>query len=200
MNRERQFDRVVVVINGAFGVGKTTVSQLLRKRLGRSREFDPERIGYVLRRLPAAVPFSSAALDDYRNSAAWRTSAVWVAGLLSRIARPLIMPMALDAAHLNPIRDGLTAVGCHVVHFCLVASERTVHARLAARGVSPGSEAGRWVYPRASLACRTHAAPEYARHIDTERVTPDRIVDQIVALLRDGDSHTTTIDGTPRIA
>ena len=177
--------REVVLINGAFGVGKSTVARQLHARLEGSRQFDPEQIGYVLRRLPAAVPFSSAHLDDYRESATWRALTTRVASALSWIARPLIVPMALDITHLQLIRSGLADRGCRVIHVCLVASEQVVHGRLAGRGVSPSSAEGQWVYPRALAACRAHVDAQYARHIDTDAATPPEIVERIIAILRE---------------
>jgi hypothetical protein len=104
----------------------------LRARFSGSRRFDWERIGYVVGRLPAVLPLSAVALDDYRNSGVWLTLSVRIAALLSRIAR----------------------IG------------------LAALGVSPTSDEGRWVYPRALTACRDRERAENIRNasIRTERV------------------------------
>ncbi len=180
--------RTVLLINGAFGVGKTTVARALRARICGSRLYDPERIGYVLRRLPRGFPGSSAALDDYRDSALWRALTLRAMGLLARMSRPLIVPMALDLTLLNEFRDALSAAGRRVVHVCLVAPERTVHQRLSARGVSPSSDEGGWVYPRASVACCEHASNDaFELRIDTDGKSLAMIVDEVVALLLDDD-------------
>jgi broad-specificity NMP kinase len=41
---------MIVVINGSFGVGKTTVAKLIRRSLPGSAIYDPEWVGFVLRR------------------------------------------------------------------------------------------------------------------------------------------------------
>src|SRR5262245_33948031 len=59
---DRQFpsdlaeDRVsasmILMINGSFGVGKTTIAKLLRASLPGSAIYDPEWAGFIFRRLP----------------------------------------------------------------------------------------------------------------------------------------------------
>lgn len=55
-----------VLLNGAFGVGKTTVAHELSRQLPGAAIFDPEWIGFVLRRLPGY------ARSDYQHLASWR--------------------------------------------------------------------------------------------------------------------------------
>jgi predicted kinase len=66
----------VLLLNGAFGVGKSTVARELAAVIPRARVFDPERIGWWLRRLPAWFPGSAAALCDYQDSVLWRRMTV----------------------------------------------------------------------------------------------------------------------------
>lgn len=177
-------DRCVVLINGAFGVGKSTVASAFHQRAKVSRLYDPERIGYVLRRLPHWFPGSAARLDDYRTSPVWRALNVFVMRLHARSARPLIVPMSLDLELLDVLRRALTTGRCRVVHVCLVASEATVRDRLATRGVSPTSKEGQWVYPRALAACREHTASDaFAHRIDTEGKDPMEIVDELATFV-----------------
>src|SRR5690348_7546872 len=42
---------MVIWINGAFGVGKTTVARALHERWPDAVVFDPEQLGFVLRRI-----------------------------------------------------------------------------------------------------------------------------------------------------
>jgi MoxR-like ATPase len=41
---------VIILLNGAFGIGKTTVARLLAPRLKRAVRFNPEIIGSALQR------------------------------------------------------------------------------------------------------------------------------------------------------
>ncbi|MBQ7827680.1 MAG: AAA family ATPase, partial [Clostridia bacterium] len=40
---------MIIMINGPFGVGKTTVASLLNERLDNSMIYDPEEVGFMLR-------------------------------------------------------------------------------------------------------------------------------------------------------
>lgn len=42
---------MIIMINGSFGSGKTTAANLLLRMLPDSMIFDPEEIGYMLRKI-----------------------------------------------------------------------------------------------------------------------------------------------------
>lgn len=46
---------MILFINSAFGVGKTTVARLLTRRIRSAVLFDPEWLGWMLRRAPRAA-------------------------------------------------------------------------------------------------------------------------------------------------
>jgi deoxyadenosine/deoxycytidine kinase len=179
--------RSILLLNGAYGVGKTTVAKRLRERLPRSRLLDPELIGYVLRRLQRAVPGSARRLDDYRTSPTWRAATILFAKAISRWARPLIVPMTLDRELLNALRDALTSRRCRVEHVCLVAPLATVYARLAQRGLSMTSDEGRWVRAKAAAACAEHASGLFERCIDTDHKAIDEVADDVIEQLEQND-------------
>lgn len=41
---------MIIWVNGAFGAGKTTLGQHLHRRMPEALEFDPEYVGYLLRK------------------------------------------------------------------------------------------------------------------------------------------------------
>ncbi len=84
-----------------------------------------------------------------------------------------------NPAYLREIRSGLASSGSLVHHFCLVASSETIQSRLKARGVDPNSDAGRWVYPRATQAGAVHQRPEFALQIATDRLTVAEVAEEI---------------------
>jgi predicted kinase len=59
---------MVILINGSFGVGKTTVARLLRDALPGSVIYDPEWAGFVLRRRPRRGRRSRASDDFFSTS------------------------------------------------------------------------------------------------------------------------------------
>jgi hypothetical protein len=65
---------MVVLLNGSFGVGKTTVARLLRSSWAGSVVYDPEWCGLALMRLPRSVTGGRA--DDFQDMALWRKSVI----------------------------------------------------------------------------------------------------------------------------
>jgi predicted kinase len=168
---------VVVLLNGAFGVGKTTVARRLAARISGASVFDPERIGFVLRRLPRFVPLAGRGSDDFQDLPAWRELTVRVGRIRARHAAVLIVPQAFtNRAYLDEIRAGLARTGGPVRHFCLTAPLEVVNARLRGRG-----DAGAWELRRAAECCAAHADPFFAEQVPTEDRTPDEIAGAIAA-------------------
>src|SRR2546423_14068933 len=73
--------RMIIMINGSFGVGKTTVARLLRDSFRGSMIFDPEWAGLVLMRLPKWIKLSGSGSDDFQHIELWRRAAVAGVGL-----------------------------------------------------------------------------------------------------------------------
>jgi predicted kinase len=115
---------VIVLVNGPFGVGKTSVSRLVAPRLG-AGTFDPERIGWVLRRV---VPTA-----DYQDMALWRRLTV----LGVRAARlrhgRLLVPMTLwRRQYFDQITRGFRKVDADFTPFRLMADPDVLRARILA--------------------------------------------------------------------
>src|SRR5437763_7193801 len=86
---------MVVIINGSFGVGKTTVARLLRGVLHGSVIYDPEWVGMALMRLPKR--FGLKGRDDFQDVALWRSSVAAGVRLFRSFARgPVIIPMTFS--------------------------------------------------------------------------------------------------------
>ncbi len=83
---------MILFINGAFGVGKTTVAELLVKRIPNSLLYDAEEVGYFLQKI--LKPIDNP--DDCQHLPMWRTLTVTTAQLLRlTYGRTLIMPMTI---------------------------------------------------------------------------------------------------------
>lgn len=173
---------MIILINGSFGVGKTTVARLLVNRLPKSMLFDPEIIGFVLRRLPGFIPLKGRTFDDFQDIELWRKLTILTAVSLHKIRyQTVIIPMTFsNLNYLNQIRSAFLHNSIVVRHFCLTASVDIVHDRLMKRGVSPSSVVGQWVYPRATYCCQIHAKSEFREHIATDDTSPNDIVDYIL--------------------
>jgi predicted kinase len=162
---------VIILLNGAFGIGKTTAARLLAARLPHATLFDPEWIGIPLQRL--------SRVDDFQDLRSWRR--LTVAGL--RVARSIwpniVVPMAIsNAAYLDEIRAGIGRFESRVHHFCLVAPEAVVHERLRSRGEDVAASA--WQYRRATECCRIHEGGEFAEQIDAADRSTEEIAGDIL--------------------
>jgi hypothetical protein len=166
---------MILLLNGAFGIGKTTVARLVVARLPRAVLFDPEPIGIALQRAARLVRREVADFQDLR---AWRR--LTIAGLrATRVLYPnLVVPMAFsNAAYLEEIRAALSRFEPRVLHVCLVAPEHVVHQRLRGRG-----GAGGWEYRRASECCIAHQSEAFAVRVNAADREPGDIADEITAV------------------
>jgi hypothetical protein len=60
---------MIVIINGAFGVGKTTVAERLLSTLPNSMLYDPEEVGYMVRAVTQNVRTGVKDTDDFQDIA-----------------------------------------------------------------------------------------------------------------------------------
>ena len=117
---------VVVWINSAFGVGKTSVAKALVREWDGAVLFDPERIGRLLRR---TIP-RERHTDDYQDFPLWRRLTVeTISGLATGYCRPVVVPMTLtNDSYFQEIIGGLRDSGVEVFHFALTARPRNHQA------------------------------------------------------------------------
>ncbi|MEZ5558223.1 MAG: AAA family ATPase [Pseudomonadales bacterium] len=172
----------VVLINGSFGVGKTTVARLVAARRAGTALFDPERIGYVLRRLPAWLPGSAKALDDYQDSPSWRRLVAFCAVRLARWRRSdLLVPMCFARKdYVDELAQAVRASGLDWVEICLTAELQIIYGRLRERGAFAVADGGAWLERKAAAACAAHAAPGYGIRIATDRLMPDETAARVL--------------------
>ena len=123
---------VIVWINGPFGVGKSTVATLLAEAWPEATVFDPEYLGFLLRRRQP----SDAVVGDFQELSVWRRLVRETAARLLRdFGHPLVVPITLlRPAYFDEIVGGLREEGVEVRHFCLVAGRDDVLRRTAQRG------------------------------------------------------------------
>ena len=169
---------MVVIINGAFGVGKTTVSELILAAIPNSMVFDPEEVGTMLRKITQPVLLPQEDTGDFQDIGLWPTLSARVAqDLIRHYHHRLIVPMTLaNASYLHCIWDGIRRVDASVYHFCLTASRATIHRRLAQRGDKEGS----WPFLQTDRCLESLQSPEFAVHIDTEQRTAEEVAREII--------------------
>ncbi len=172
---------MILLLNGAFGIGKTTVARALVARVPNSLLFNPEPVGVALQRAARLVGRS---VDDFQDLSVWRK--LTVAGL--RLARlrsaNIIVPMGFsNTLYLEELRRAVGRFEPKCLHYCLVAPVDIVHARLHGRGADRDKDA--WQYRRASECCAVHGNKVFEKHVDASRRTPEEVAEYISDSIRD---------------
>ncbi|MCL2362493.1 MAG: AAA family ATPase [Defluviitaleaceae bacterium] len=122
---------MILWINGAFGVGKTTTAFELQRRIPNSFVYDPENAGYFIRK-NSPVSFSKG---DFQDIPLWRKINFEMLMLLStQYKGVIIVPMTLvSKLYYDEIVTNLINNGIEVRHFILYASRETIINRLNKR-------------------------------------------------------------------
>lgn len=171
---------MIVWLNGAFGVGKTTTCGHLARGDDRLRTFDPEWVGYML-----AHNLSDHAVTDFQQYPSWRRLVPVVADEISRFTGQHLVAAqsVLVEDYWREIAAGLADLGHEVFHVLLDADAENLHARIDADDEEPAhvrpwrhrhvdvfQSARGWLRPAADLVVDAVAldAPEAARQIATE--------------------------------
>jgi hypothetical protein len=169
---------VLIWINGAFGAGKTSVARALAARWPDALLFDPEQIGFMLRRVTPLRPQS-----DFQDLPLWRELTIQtLTGTLAQYRRPLIVPMTLvEHRYFDEILGGLRRGGLEVLHFSLIASPLTLRRRLRWRWALPASR--RWAVAQIERCVAALESPEFARHVQTDNRPVSSIVEDVLTSL-----------------
>ncbi|MFB7600923.1 AAA family ATPase [Streptomyces sp. NPDC056160] len=128
---------MLVWVNGAFGSGKTTLVEELRSRRPDALVFDPELVGFVLRKT-VEVP-----TGDFQDLRLWRRQvAAMAVDLVEEYRRPVLVPMTLvDPAYLGEIFGVLADAGVDVLHFFLEVPRDVLVERIDGRSFTPDDPA-----------------------------------------------------------
>lgn len=151
---------MIVMLNGAFGVGKTTLANALLAERPECMLFDPEEVGAMLWKV------CPEPRGDFQDLKAWAPLVIDTARtLMATYGRPLVVPMTLvHEANYHAIREGFGRIA-ETHHFALIASTETIAQRLVERGDSPGS----WSHRQIERCVAALSRPEFAVHLDAER-------------------------------
>jgi 8-oxo-dGTP pyrophosphatase MutT (NUDIX family)/predicted kinase len=183
---------VIVWVNGAFGVGKTTAARELLSLIPGSVLFDPGTVGAVLRGLLPERRF--AQVSDFQDLPAWRRLVVeTAAALLAEVPGPLVVPMALlRQEYRDEIFGGLAARRIQVRHFVLHTDETILRQRIDQRQEAPGdpeADTATRAWCHAQVGAYHKALPWLdadACRVETGTSTPRQTAERIAALVADG--------------
>jgi AAA domain len=175
---------VIIWINGAFGAGKSALSEQLVPRLPGSLVFDPEEIGYALGRLVPASP-----TGDFQDLPIWRSMTLHALREVHRLyGGTIIVPMTLvQPGYVEEIIGGLLATEKPVLHVFLDVDAETLRSRIAAQVTHPDpavdqrARAWRLAQVDRCVAARD-TMPAGTVIFDSGAIRPEGLADEVVAL------------------
>ncbi|WP_108671865.1 AAA family ATPase [Peribacillus acanthi] len=174
---------MIIMINGAFGVGKTSVTERLVELIPNSLLYDPELVGYMIREvIPERIKPEHERTGDFQDLDIWKELVVTVAkSIKSSYNQHLIVPMTLyKKENFQYISKGLKSLDEATHHFCLMADQETIHRRLLERGETPGA----WCFQQTSKCLEAFKAGGFNEYVETVGINADEIAKQIVERLK----------------
>lgn len=176
---------MILWLNGSFGAGKTTVAHELQKRLENAYVYDPENIGYFLRKNSPR----ECRTPDFQDVPLWREfnyeTLKWMAETYPGV---ILAPMTINRQeYFDEIIGRLEKDGVPVRHVILWASREIILKRLRSRNLRP-SMMQRRIMKKESFAVQAiprsldffAACPEEEK-IFTDDLTVDQVVEQVAA-------------------
>jgi len=180
---------MILIVNGSFGVGKTTVARLLRRQITGSRLYNPEWTGSILMRLPPSlIRLDGRGTDDFQDIDLWRKSVVRGTKIFRAFARngTVIVPMAFSSRdYFDEIVGGIGEFDNEVKIYCLKAEMPTILKRLEKRGEKiGGGEETNWVVRKAQECIEAHTDANFGEAVNTEGVTADEVASEILRRIK----------------
>ena len=168
---------MIVWINGAFGVGKTTTANSILKRTN-WRLFDPEHVGYLL-----AGNLRDLNFVDFQDLPPWRALVPAVAGEIYHYTNPpamIAVQTVLVERYWEELVKGLAERGLPVIHVVLDCDDAEIRRRI--HGDEIESQAREWRLDH--LARFEDARPWLTRSadlfLDTTALTPEATAQVII--------------------
>ncbi|RRO13144.1 ATP-binding protein [Saccharopolyspora rhizosphaerae] len=172
---------MIVWLNGAHGVGKTTTGALLQELLANARVLDAEKVGETLMDITPGLPWTG----NFQDWPPWRPLVVETARhVLDHTGGALVMPMTvLVEEYWREVSSGLAHHGIPVRHFVLHADLDTLRGRIEGdTALGPSSFRPRHLEPYADAA-RAWLHRE-AEVVDTTLLTPAEVAARIAEVVR----------------
>jgi tRNA uridine 5-carbamoylmethylation protein Kti12 len=171
---------MIIMINGAFGSGKTSAAKMLHPVIRNSIIYDPEEIGYMVRKIiPEEFRLEEEQTDDFQDIELWRILTVKVAQEIKlKYNKHLIVPMTIyKSENFDYICNGFRNIDNDIFHFCLIASEETIQKRLTIRGDTFGG----WTYQQTRKCVNVLNDIKFQEHIITDSLETNEVIDIILS-------------------
>ncbi|GGA68214.1 AAA family ATPase [Ornithinibacillus halotolerans] len=170
---------MIILLNGAYGVGKTTIANELLTKVDNSILYDPEEVGYMLRNIITDdMKKQEEHTDNFQDLLPWKRLVVTVAKeLITTYEKNLIIPMTIyKKEYLSYIINGIKECDPNTFHFCLIANKSTIHNRLLKRG----EEAGNWCFQQTDRCLEAFQDDIFQIKINTDQKSSHQVVEEIM--------------------
>jgi gluconate kinase len=176
---------MIILINGSFGIGKSTVARLLSRRVPRSLVYNPEWAGSILMRLPRWVKLRGAGTDDFQDIDLWRMSVITGVRLFQAVTTgAVIVPMAFSRReYFDEVVAGLKSLDPNVRVFCLRADMATILERLDARSRHGRTRAVAWSVRKARACVASHEDEHFGEPVNTVQASASEVAKAILQRL-----------------
>ncbi|MCZ2819526.1 hypothetical protein O2V63_04180 [Modestobacter sp. VKM Ac-2977] len=170
---------MIVWLHGAFGAGKTAAAAELRRRRPELVEYDPEMVGYLLRR---ALPLPTG---DFQDLPEWRELVVAAGAVLDGAGRRLVVaPMSLlSEQYADEVFTGLASRGVEVRHVVLDVAADELSRRIRTDEAEPGAVSWRLEHARAYADARPWLVAAADLVVDTTTMTVEQVADEVARVL-----------------
>jgi hypothetical protein len=176
---------MIILINGSFGIGKSTVARLLRRRVPRSLVYNPEWAGSILMRLPRWIKLSGAGTDDFQDIDLWRMSIITGVRLFQTFTNgAVIVPMAFSRReYFDEVVAGLKSLDSDIRVFCLRADMATILERLDAKSRNGRARAVAWSVRKVRACVASHEDEHFGEPVNTVQASASQVAKAILQRL-----------------
>ena len=169
---------MIIWLNGPFGVGKTSLANLLHQEIPDSILYDPEHLGDFFQEiLPKAV-----CPEDFQDYPIWRQTTVQIIrDLATKTGKVIIVPMTVfkKEYYQEIIEQGLIE-DMYVQHNILVAEKETILDRLDKRT----QENNNWALKHLDNCLQAFEDQIPGRKIETDSLTVDELAEIVLRDLK----------------
>ena len=168
-------EKMIIWINGSFGVGKTSTAELLKNELDNSIIYDPEEIGGFLSNM------FHHEKDDFQDYELFRTLNFDILKYLCSIHEIVIVPMTItNKQYYDEIINELETNGINIEHFILCASKEKIISRLDSRGNST-----KWAYNQVDKCINAFESNRFrCKKINTDDMNVSDVVKSIIEAIQ----------------
>ena len=183
---------MIIWINGAFGSGKTTTAIEIKRRLKGCFLYDPEGIGYFLRKnMPKEIWIG----DDFQNEILWRNfNYEIIKNIALKYEGVIIIPMTIyNTQYYEEIVEKIIGLNIRVDHYILGASKETIMKRLKKR-----FEKGEWAKSKIEICINGFdilRKRKESKYIDTD----EKSIEEVVKIIEEQSKINLIEDKSPKI-